>query len=157
MSHSGPRDRSGCLIRPARVEDAEAIAGLVMRVFDGFIAPDLDAEGRATFARDSAPEVFAHRLSGESEGILAERAGQIVGVIEMRGNHLKSLFVAGEYQGRGIARRLLARALAGREGAQITVNASAYAQALYERLGFRPTGDWTVGDGLRHRPMARRA
>ena len=55
MSHSGPKDRSGCLIRPARVEDAEAIAGLVMRVFDGFIAPDLDAEGRATLPAARAP------------------------------------------------------------------------------------------------------
>ena len=145
-------------IRPARVEDAEVIADLVIRVFDGFIAPDLDAEGRATFARDSAPEVFARRLAGESDGYLAIlRAGQIVGVIEMRGNYLKSLFVAGEYQGRGIARRLLARALAGREGAEITVNASAYAEAAYERLGFRPTGDWTVSYGLRYRPMLRRA
>ena len=156
MRNPGHSDRSECLIRPAGVEDAEAIAALVMRVFDGFIAPDLDAEGRAAFARDSIPEVFARRLAGESDGYLAVRAGQFVGVIEMRGNHLKSLFVAGEYQGRGIARRLLARALAGREGAEITVNASPYAEAAYQRLGFRPTGDWTVSDGLRHRPMLRR-
>ena len=144
-------------IRAARVEDSGAISALVMGVFDEFIASDLDEAGRATFARDSTPEVFARRLASGSEGTLAEQDGALVAVLEMRGNHVKSLFVAPEGQGRGIARRLLEQALAGREGAEFTVNSSPYAVEIYARLGFRPTGDWTVIDGLRHQPMARRA
>lgn len=143
-------------IRAARVEDSEAISALVMAVFERCVAPDLDEEGRANFARDTTPEAVAGRLAEGSEGWLAERANRVVGVLEMRADHLKSLFVAPDCHGQGLARRLLERALAGREGAEITVNSSPYAMEIYEHLGFRRTSDWTVIDGLRHQPMARR-
>lgn len=72
---------------------------------------------------------------------LAEINGNIVGIIGMKDNvHLYHLFVDEAFQRKGIARQLWGVAMqhckmAGNPGI-FTVNASRYAQSVYESFGF---------------------
>ena len=144
-------------IRPARAEDAPAISALVRTVFEAFVAPDYSAEGHATFDREIAPQAMAERLAeppaaGRTSLVACAKAGEPVGYLEVEGQHIRELFVAGAYQRRGVARALLARAFRGREDREVTVNAAPRSQAAYLALGFAPAGPLTTCDGLTFRP-----
>jgi len=77
----------------------------------------------------------------------------------MRGHHHVSLlFVAPEFQRRGIAKELLRQALqicrANAPGlSEISVNSSSYAAPIYEKLGFRRAGERQVRNGIGFIPM----
>jgi len=150
-------------IRPARAADAPAISALVREVFAAFVAPRYGAEGRATFEREIAPEAMAARLAEPPDGgrtalvACTVEGGEPVGYLEVEKRHIRELFVARPFQRRGVARALLARALEGREAAEITVNAAPNSLEAYAGLGFEPAGPWIARDGLTFRPMARRA
>ena len=91
----------------------------------------------------------------------------LVGYAELRGpagrppgtRHLTLLFTHVDWHGQGIARRLLgavtAHLLAADPPARrLTVNASAYARPIYERLGFVIDGEETAEeDGILASPM----
>lgn len=71
--------------------------------------------------------------------------------------HLFTLFVAEDFQGQGLGRRLweLARAeclAAGNPGA-FTVNSSKYAVPVYERFGFVVAGPVQTRNGVLYVPM----
>jgi len=90
----------------------------------------------------------------------------LVGYAELRGpadqrpgtDHLSLLFTAIEQQGRGIARALLAAVTghlwhADPPVTSLTVNASAYAVPIYQRLGFHSTDPASESDGILATPM----
>lgn len=89
---------------------------------------------------------------------VAEAQGQVAGVVGVRdGAHLFTLFVAEDFQGQGLGRRLweLARAeclAAGNPGA-FTVNSSKYAVPVYERFGFVVAGPVQSRSGVLFVPM----
>jgi ribosomal protein S18 acetylase RimI-like enzyme len=135
---------------------------LVARVFDAFVAPGYSPEGVQEIHRYIQPEAFRLRAQANHLGFIALAANKIVGVIELRGHdHISLLFVAPEFQRRGIARELLRLALlrcvAGKPGlAEISVHASPYAVPIYVKLGFRRTGERQVKNGVDFTPMALR-
>jgi ribosomal protein S18 acetylase RimI-like enzyme len=90
---------------------------------------------------------------------IAELDGRIVGFVGIRDNkHLYHLFVANEFQRRGLGRQLWnvarARCLATGNPGIFTVNSSNNAVAIYERLGFIRTGPMENKDGVLYNPMA---
>lgn len=144
--------------RPASTDELPAVAAFVRAVYDARVAPDESAEGRATFAAYVAPEAMAARLDAHAIWV-AERAGRMVGALEMReGTHVALLFVALDAQRQGIARRLLEAALgpAARWPA-LTVNSTPGAVAAYGRLGFVAVAPPTTRNGLRFQAMERPA
>jgi len=95
---------------------------------------------------------------GDFRFYLAEDGNELAGVAAMRGNtHLYYLFTGKPYQGRGLARRLWAHAkeeaLALGNPGRFTVNASNYAVAAYERLGFRRSEAAKERKGVKYNPM----
>jgi GNAT superfamily N-acetyltransferase len=152
--------------RDMTADEAEAALALVMRSFDKFVRPDFSDEGAQEFAR-SAREFIVARPPGHHICV-AERAGRLVGVIDVRDeSHVCLFFVEPEELGRGIGRGLLDFALAGAEGGDgaapsttatvITVNSSPWAVPVYERLGFAVSGPLWELNGIRSVPMARPA
>lgn len=156
-------------MRRARAADAAAVARLIEPGFARFIAPDLGSAGRVAFRLYVTEKSLRIRLA---QGVVAWCAlpatggPPLLGYAELRGpagrpsgtDHLSLLFTAVEYQGRGIARTLLEAVtdhLANAEPAvtALTVNASAHAVPIYERLGFRPTEPATDSDGILATPM----
>jgi GNAT superfamily N-acetyltransferase len=98
-------------------------------------------------------------MRGESFVLVAEEAGEPVGVIDVRdGCHIRLFFVRRDYQGRGIGRSLFEMAVnrcrqADPELTEITVNSSPYAVPIYESLGFYMALPEQVKNGIRHTPM----
>jgi GNAT superfamily N-acetyltransferase len=142
-----------------RPDEAPTISALVARVFDQLIAPEYGAEGVAEFRRYIHPAELAARLEKNHFVLICQADDVLAGMIEIRNHeHISLLFVAPEHQRQGIARALWERALAiCREArptpAEVTVNSSPYAVPVYERLGFRPVGEWQEVHGIRFLPM----
>ena len=140
--------------------EEEAVSELVEEVFDGFVAPDLAAEGVAEFKRFISPEALREKAAeGDAFVLTAKDGGDIVGVIAVRDNrHIFLIFVQDDFQRKGVAKRLFSMALerCRRDNpglAGITVNSSPYAVPIYESLGFVPTEPERVKNGIRHTPM----
>jgi GNAT superfamily N-acetyltransferase len=149
-------------IRPASVDDADAIAALIADLMsfltlhpeghgaDGFIA----SVGREAQRRYLAQPNFRYHVAHRGEGVDAALAG----VVAMRDNgHLFHLFVHRDLHGRGLGRKLweLARdeAIALGNPGTFTVNASDHAVAMYRRLGFVPAAPRAEHDGIAYLPM----
>jgi ribosomal-protein-alanine acetyltransferase len=122
-------------IRPASVEDAAALAGLERRCFsdpwsaEAFRAT-LDTPGAAGFVAEGDHELVGY--------ILSLNAGRVAEVLNVA--------VAPEHRRRGLARRLLDRAVAGLEAEGVREmflevrESNAGALRLYEGAGFGRIG-----------------
>lgn len=147
------------LMSPADVLD---VSKLVARVFNEFNAPGYSAKGVQEFYRYSQPSAFHARQQTDHFALISVTQDQVVGMIEVRENHHVSLlFVAPEFQRRGIAKELLHRALLLCQAneprlSEISVNSSPYAVLIYEKLGFRRTGEQQLSNGISFIPMALR-
>lgn len=137
----GPRPT----IRLAREADARAIGVLVRRVTRQDVLPGQPAGAAAHLMQTMSARSERQRIREGQRYHVAEIDGRLVGVVATRDDrHVFRLFVGRRWRGRGIARRLLDRAVADcrrRAGTRtITLNASAFAVAAYRRLGFVSKG-----------------
>ena len=115
---------------------------LVWRVFEQCSKADYEEMGVRTF------EHFIRRESMEEVGVVAMRSGF----------HVSLLFVEKAYQRRGVAWRLLRRAVAyfveqNVKLRHITVNASPNGVPAYLAMGFYPMSEEQKKDGMRFTPM----
>jgi len=145
-------------IIPAQPSDAQAISELIL----GFIA-DLavhpDGRGTEQFMKHMQPDAIRGYIT--SDNIDYRKAvidGHMAGVVALRdGRHLQHLFVASQYQRRGVARalwndaRTRVQAVGKVDG--ITVNSSLAALPVYLKFGFLPTGPRIEKDGVAYVPM----
>ncbi len=147
-------------IRPV-VPGEEAVASeLVTRVFRQFVAPQFPPEGVAEFLRYADTAALEQRLAAGNLLLAAWSGQRMLALIEMRAcEHIAFFFTDGSLQGKGLGRRLLARALElcrkqKPQLARITVNASPNAVEAYRRLDFRTTGAMETKNGISFVPMA---
>ena len=150
-------------IRLATAADADRISELVTRLAREFIAHEFSAEGRANLLNSMSPAAIERLLESGYRYYVAEAGNTLAGVVATRDDrHLYHLFVATEFQRQGLARRLwqIARdacvSNSGTQGAmttEFTVNASRYAVAAYERLGFVVVGEQQATNGVLSVPM----
>lgn len=150
-------------IRPAGIDDADAIAALIADLMpfltlhpqglgaDGFIASVGPQAQRRYLAQPNFRYHVAHHVAAHAGAALA-------GVVALRDNgHLFHLFVHRDLHGRGLGRQLweLARdeALALGNPGMFTVNASDHAVPMYRRLGFVPAAPRAEHDGIAYLPM----
>ena len=149
--------------RHIKCGEESAVAELVEAVFMAHVAPLYTPEGIEEFLGYAEVSEFTRRLQREHVILVAiagvDEDAQIVGMIEIREQrHISLLFVAGAYQGRGIATELLARAIQlcrrVNPGLRaLTVHASPNAAPIYRRLGFAPSAEEQVVHGIRYTPM----
>jgi predicted N-acetyltransferase YhbS len=142
-------------IRPARPDDLAAISAICMAAFSEAVAPSLSAQGVATFTQVAAADAFAERLQGDNHILVAERDGDIVGVIELKeGRHLAMLFVDPACQGQGIGHALLQAVLPQLRAPAMSVPASLNAVPTYQRYGFVIDGEVGEFNGLVYQPLS---
>jgi len=145
--------------RPLSAEDILEVSELVTRVFNEFVAPEYSSKGVQEFHCYIQPSAFRARAQTNHFSLITLEQDKVVGVIEMRDhNHIALLFVAPEFQRRGIAKELLHRALQICRANEprlweISVNSSSYAVPIYERLGFRRVGGRQIRNGIGFFPM----
>ena len=144
------------VMNPADVID---VSELITRVFNQFIAPEYSIEGVQEIHHYIQPSAVKARQETNHFALISVVQDKVVGMIEVRNyNHLSLLFVASEYQRRGIAKELFRRALqicraTEPKLSEITVNSSPYAAPIYEKLGFCRTGSKQVRNGIGFIPM----
>jgi GNAT superfamily N-acetyltransferase len=135
------------------------ISELIKTVFDEFVAPDYSAAGNKFFYAYIEPGKIVERFLQGSVVLTTQNNGNIIGVIELRDHHhICLLFVDKEWHGKGIAKRLLAKAVAlspeNNKGMKyFEVNASPYSEKIYARMGFKKTSDIQDVNGLKFIPM----
>lgn len=145
--------------RSVKPGEEAAVADLVLKIFDEFIAPQYSHEGIAEFKKFVRADLLADRLKDGNLVILAESDRRIIGVIEMRENsHIALLFVEKSHQGKGIAKELLQKSLEicwnrKPDIQRITVNSSPNAFAAYQKMGFKNIEGEKVVNGIRFIPM----
>jgi GNAT superfamily N-acetyltransferase len=145
--------------RPMTPHETVAVCHLVAHVFSATVAPLFEPTGVAEFLQYLTPHELVKRLQHEHEVWVAEQAGKIVGVIEVRdGNHISLFFVDQTQQGRGIGRRLLKTAITACHQhnptlTSISVHATPNAVPIYTHLGFQAVASEQVDRGMRYLPM----
>jgi predicted N-acetyltransferase YhbS len=159
-------------IRPYRPGDAQSVGQLIADTYSAFNLSFLAPAERGPFlgpfrhARStdgSHREAIARTIDSEMV-FVADRDGEIVGVLRGRRERLASLFVRGDCHGQGIGRSLVERfeQECREQGVNlIRVASSLYAIPFYLRMGFkRSTGIRSIrsfeGRGLKVQPMKKR-
>ncbi len=148
---------------PVGPECAVALSALVRRVFVRFEAPDYPPEGLETFFAYTEPSLLSFAIqSGMLTVGRCDWEDRLIGAVALRdGTHISLLFVEAAWHRRGIGSALVnwavQRMSAGRRTSfDMTVNASPYARAFYEKVGFCATAEEQEKDGIRFIPMTRR-
>lgn len=138
-----------CLLKQAQWPQA---VNLVWDVFMEFEAPEYAPEGIHEFRRflDSKAELDKLCWWGafDAEGL--------AGVLAMRGTHISLFFVRKNVQRQGVGKALFQHMAASMAAAVYTVNSSPFAVAVYSRLGFVPTEEEQITNGIRYTPMVYR-
>ncbi|NPV91189.1 MAG: GNAT family N-acetyltransferase [Firmicutes bacterium] len=152
----------GLTIQEMRPGEEETVSGLVVSVFNGFVAPGYSEEGRKTFLEYVTPRAISLRRMRPTHFFLTAWVfGRLAGVIEVRDfDHVALFFIEKQHHGKGIARALLDAAVERvkrerSEKAPLTVNSSPYAVPIYRRLGFVETAGEQLTDGILYHPMSR--
>src|SRR4029077_5978621 len=149
---------SSIIYRQIQQSESDAVSSLACEVFDQFVAPHYQPEGVTEFHRYAAAETLLKRHEAGHVTLVAERSGELVGMLHLREPcHVSMLFVRSSFQRGGIGRGLLAAAgaLAGDTDCMFTFNSSPNAVSAYERLRFRITGSEQCVHGIRFVPMQR--
>jgi GNAT superfamily N-acetyltransferase len=139
--------------------EEESVIELVKLVFDEFEAVEYSAEGIHEFYLYANARAMRER-SATHFTLVAESAGQLVGIIEMRNySHVALLFVHPDWHRHGIGRALMVHALeycrdSGHKPDRLTVNSSPYAVAFYTHFGFQVNLTEQQVHGIRFTPMS---
>ena len=142
-------------LRPAGPSDAAACAALVRALTPGADSQTLP-EGMDRFLASIAAPRQASYIADYRYRVADDAQGQLMGLAALKPpRHLFHLFVAKDWQGRGLGLRLFRAATAGDEHLPLTVNSSLAAVGFYARLGFRPTQALQFNDGIHYLPMQR--
>jgi ribosomal protein S18 acetylase RimI-like enzyme len=140
-------------------DEAEAVSLMIHRTFEQFIADTYTARGIKHFLRNTSKQAMLRRKRKHQLIIVAETGDTISGVAAVRkGNHLTLLFVAPEFQRKGIGILLFQDALNRMKAAlpdirTVTVNSSQYALPFYTKLGFTVKRSAYLHKGMKITPM----
>jgi GNAT superfamily N-acetyltransferase len=137
-----------------------AACEFVRSVFDEFVSSYYTSDGIDEFYKISEPKLLVEENRGDEKIIIVAVFGnEIVGIIKMRDIiHISWLFVAGEHQKKGIAKKLLQYSIDICLGmkpniSHITVNSSPNSVSAYEKLGFIAISPETEFNGMHFTPM----
>ncbi len=139
--------------------EAREVSGLIAGVFNEFVAMHYAKEGVDEFLKSIEPDLTRYRKLEGTHILVAKARGKIVGMISVLDTrHVSLFFVAREFQGQGVGRELLRRALeicrSERDFPfEMTVSSSPNALEIYKRLGFSVAGEEKRLKGIRFVPM----
>lgn len=145
-------------IRRTTARDAKAISKLIFSLA-GYFTLHPKGEGAEKFFSSISPSAITSYIESDDfmyfAGFLGDKLAGVAAIKDI--THLFHLFVAEEYQGKGIASQLwiYARESAILEGniEGFTVNSTPYALPVYEGFGFHVTGPRVEKDGIAFIPM----
>lgn len=151
-------------LRKAKPEDAQAVSDLIVTVARAQLREEFTEEGWELFLRLISKQTQRGIINDQdfSYWLASYPADEnhnekIVGLLCSKNRyHVFHLFILPEHQRQGVGRRLWRNYLMhipNNYGIKITVNASDFAVAFYERLGFKINGQREMKNGLIQTPM----
>jgi GNAT superfamily N-acetyltransferase len=103
------------LVRRARPADAEALKAILRDTFESTWRPQITAAAAQAFLDETRPPAYvAHR---GLEFWVAERAGEVVGLVDWEGDFVNALHVRSSHARTGVGVRLMDRAEAAPDAA----------------------------------------
>ena len=142
-------------IRKGNLNDAQALSTLAMSL--GKYYNDNDPLGiNPFFQKVISVESIEKYLQDERayENYVYEENQKVIGYISLlNGSHIFLLFVDEKHHKNGVARALIDHAMKSNEKPSYSVNASLYAVAFYEKLGFSPSALVQRHHGMSYQPM----
>ncbi len=156
-----PKSRLDAIqLRPATLDDVGRISQLIHGLSGPFLLSSDGAGAEQFFASIDELGIKRYVCADNFTYLVAEHLGTLAGLVALRDNaHLFHLFVAQEFQGIGLARRLweaVSRAaMAAGSSGKFTVNASLNATGVYRHFGFVETSDVVHAHGIAFQPMSR--
>jgi GNAT superfamily N-acetyltransferase len=142
-------------LRPARTSDAAACAALVRALTPGADSQPLPTGLDRFLASIAAPRQATY-IAEQRYCVAVDAQDRPIGLAALRApRHLFHLFVAADWQGRGLGLRLFRAVTEADEHLPLTVNSSLAAVGFYTRLGFLPTQALQFNDGIHYLPMQR--
>ncbi len=147
------------IITKAEFHHSAAISKLLVTLTRKYVLPTCEESAEARLIPSmSLLKVESYLKQGYDYYLAQDHHSNIVGVIGIKElSHIYHLFVADQYQGQGVAKKLWLHAK--NESIQrgyhgpFTVNSALNAQAVYQKFGFQPTGDVRNREGIRDIPM----
>ncbi len=135
-----------------------ALAALLYAAAEEFIVPEFDADTAQRFLHDENVDKMRSVVSNGGYYAAAWWRDSLAGFVGVRGEtHIVHLFVDKAFHGRGIGQLLLHYAISSIRlrvaPAAITVNASTFALAFYQRFGFVETQPKQCTNGVYYTPM----
>lgn len=145
-------------LRPAVLQDADAIAALVRDLGQSFVNPGEECLAKEFWASVNADAERAYISDPARRVIVATEGDCLAGVIALRDEtHVFHLFVDRRFQNQGLGTRLWKALLAALNPApdcsNITVNAALGARTFYRKLGFVDAGPPMSKHGVTTVPM----
>lgn len=146
-------------IRPARLTDSADISRLISRNCQQLLMDDFEGDGLEFFLRSVEERAIREYMEQGFEYLVAEINDQLVGVIAVKDySHMFHLFVDMAFHQRGIARQLWQQmkqlSLSKGNSGRFTLNSTTYALPIYQRWGFKVTGEKAQRFGINYTPMA---
>ena len=137
--------------------EEKAVIALVEDVFNEYVAPDYEEDGVEEFFRFANADAMRERMRSGGFVLVAEHAGNLAGILEFAPpDCIAMLFVLVRRHGiaRGLLSRAIKKALASNSSLpRLVVHSSPYAVRIYEKMGFRKSGDATKENGIEYVPM----
>lgn len=137
-----------CTIRPALEDDADDVSAVILRALRETNAMDYSDEIIERVERSFGPAAL-RELIGKRTVFVAAIDGRVVGTASLDGSVVRTVFVAPDFQARGIGKLLMARierAARERNIPKLAVPSSVTAETFYARLGFTAVRDSYYGD-----------
>jgi hypothetical protein len=143
--------------REMKQGEEQTVCDLVTQVFNEYVASDYGQDGIEEFFRFANPEAMKERMNSNGFVLVAVQADTLVGMLEFfPPNMVALLFVTLRHH--GIAKSLLSHSI---DKARITdpnisklvAHSSPYAETIYQKMGFRNTGDIKTENGITYIPM----
>jgi len=147
-------------IEHIKLKDIIEASKFIKKVFDEFIAEDYSEKGAGHFYELIDEQSIQQRFLNGNMIIVAKSENRITGYIEITNlNHIYLLFVAKEFQKKGIGRKLIYFSLNmlienNPELTRVTVNSTSFAIKFYEKLGFGKMADFQYKNGIISYPMS---
>lgn len=130
-------------LRRANHADAPAISDVIIAALRESNAQDYPAEVIAMVEQSFSAGAVEHLLA-RRKVYVATVDGQVVGTASLDGDVVRSVFIAPQYQGRGVGRQLMAAihgAALGAGLAALKVPSSITAEGFYAALGYAKVRD----------------
>lgn len=128
------------------IEYTQEVHDLVLEVFEDCIAKDYSLEGQAYFK--AVIEEYDYLNQHYMFYGLFEK-DKLVGIIGYQDDVITFFYVLKDKQGKGYGRQLITYVLKKMKGEYVYVDASPYALAIYEHLGFKKMEEMKIVDGIK--------